>query len=395
MKSNLYRQVGSFAGVVALCFTAKWSVAADVATAIDLKSLDHERVLKAADQYMSEKPITITAYPASRSAGGLHDYFSEADYFWPDPANPDGPYINRDGMSNPNNFNEHRHALIRMSIQVPALVAAYEISGDRKYADHAMEHLRAWFVDDATQMNPSLPYAQAVHGRVTGRSYGIIDTLHLVEVSRAIVVLRDHHAIDAKDDAAISQWFTDYLKWLTTNQAGITEGNSQNNHATCYWLQIAAFATLVNDQAKLEESRKRYKEQLLPQMGGDGSFPKELARTKPYGYSMFDLDQMVTLCQMLSTPTDNLWTFALADGRTIRKGVEYMYPYVKDKSTWPLKPDVMYYQFWPARSPAWLFAGWAFGDQKYLDLWKSLEANPTNDEVLRNLPLRQPVLWEN
>jgi Alginate lyase len=362
---------------------------------IDLKSLDHDRVLKAADQYMSESPITITAYPASRSAGGPHDYFSEADYFWPDPANPDGPYINRDGMSNPNNFNEHRHALIRMSIQMPALVAAYKISGDQKYADHALKHLRAWFVDEATQMNPSLPYAQAIHGRVTGRSYGIIDTLHLVEVCRAIMVLRDHRAIDAKDDAAISQWFSDYLKWLTTNSAGITEGNSENNHASCYWLQVAAFATLVDDQPKLEECRKRYKEQLLPQMGSDGSFPKELARTKPYGYSLFNLDQMVTLCQMLSTPTDNLWTYSLLDGRTIRKGVEYMYPYVKDKSTWPLKPDVMYYQFWPVRSPTWLFAGWALADQKYFDLWKSLDANPTNDEVLRNLPVRQPVLWEN
>jgi hypothetical protein len=55
----------------------------------------------------------------------------------------------------------------------------------------------------------------------------------------------------------------------------------------------------------------------------------------------------------------------------------------------------MYYEFWPVRSTTWLFAGWAFGDQKYLDLWKSLDPNPTNDEVLRNLPLRQPVLWES
>ena len=381
------------AGIVIASLLAAQSALADGAPTIDLGNIDHDRVLKAADQYMSQAPITITAYPASRSAGGLHDYFSEADYFWPDPANPDGPYTNRDGMSNPNNFNEHRHALIRMSIQVPALVAAYKISGDQKYADHALNHLRAWFVDEATRMNPSLPYAQAIHGRVTGRSYGIIDTLHLVEVCRAIMVLRDHRAIDAKDDAAISQWFSDYLKWLTTDPAGITEGNSENNHASCYWLQIAAFATLVDDQPKLDECRKRYKEQLLPQMGGDGSFPKELARTKPYGYSLFNLDQMVTLCQMLSTPTDNLWTYSLPDGRTIRKGVEYMYPYVKDKSTWRLKPDVMYYQFWPVRSPTWLFAGWALGDQKYLDLWRSLDANPTNDEVLRNLPVRQPVLW--
>jgi hypothetical protein len=31
------------------------------------------------------QPITITAETSSRSAGGKHDFFSEADYFWPDP----------------------------------------------------------------------------------------------------------------------------------------------------------------------------------------------------------------------------------------------------------------------------------------------------------------------
>ena len=125
MASIIIWRAGSVASIMVASLLVAQSTLADPAPAIDLKSLDHDRVLKAADQYMSQAPITITVYPASRSAGGLHDYFSEADYFWPDPANPDGPYINRDGMSNPNNFNEHRHALIRMSIQVPSLLSAY------------------------------------------------------------------------------------------------------------------------------------------------------------------------------------------------------------------------------------------------------------------------------
>jgi hypothetical protein len=72
-----------------------------------------------------------------RSAGGLHDFFSEADYWWPDPKNPDGPYIQRDGMSNPDNFVEHRRAMVRLSLIVPALAAAYKITRSRKYSDHA------------------------------------------------------------------------------------------------------------------------------------------------------------------------------------------------------------------------------------------------------------------
>ena len=96
--------------------------------------------------YLRESPVTLTSFHAARSAGGLHDYFSEGDYWWPDPANPDGPYIQHDGLTNPGNFTDHRHALIRLSVQMPALAAAWLITKDDRYARHAAEHLRAWFV---------------------------------------------------------------------------------------------------------------------------------------------------------------------------------------------------------------------------------------------------------
>src|ERR1051326_4512344 len=130
---------------------------------INVAAIDRPRIIKAANQYLFEKPITITASSSSRSAGGLHDFFSEGDYWWPDPANPNGPYIQRDGMSNPGNFVEHRRAMIRLSLIVPALAAAYKITHDPKYSKAAAAHLRAWFIDPETKMNPNLEYAQAIH----------------------------------------------------------------------------------------------------------------------------------------------------------------------------------------------------------------------------------------
>src|SRR3982751_678279 len=112
------------------------SAAAPGQAVLNVAAFDRPRVLSTADRYLKEKPLTITASKSSRSAGGLHDFFSEGDYWWPDPKNPDGPYIQRDGMTNPDNFVEHRHAMIRMSIQVATLTAAYRISGDEKYAKH-------------------------------------------------------------------------------------------------------------------------------------------------------------------------------------------------------------------------------------------------------------------
>src|SRR5204863_1880232 len=114
---------------------------------LDIKALERDRVVPAADKFLSEKPITVTAAHSPRSAGGVHDFFSEGDYWWPNTTQPDGPYIQRDGETNPENFVEHRHAMVRMSIQVATLTSAWRITDDKKYADKAVEHLKAWFVD--------------------------------------------------------------------------------------------------------------------------------------------------------------------------------------------------------------------------------------------------------
>ena len=158
-------------------------------TTSELKSLEQPRILPRAETYLQEPPVTVTAYRAARSKGGVHDFYSEGDYWWPNPDDPDGPYIRRDGLSNPDNFVAHRRAMVRLSSIVGTLTSAYLISGDDRFAYHAGEHLDAWFIDPATRMNPSLNYGQAIKGKVDGRSIGIIDTIHLVEVARGAQVL--------------------------------------------------------------------------------------------------------------------------------------------------------------------------------------------------------------
>jgi hypothetical protein len=359
-----------------------------------IADFERARVLAAANGYLKEAPITITASRSPRSAGGVHDFFSEGDYWWSDPQNPNGPYIQRDGMSNPDNFVDHRRYLMRLSVQVPALVAAWKLTKDARYANHAARHLRAWFIDERTRMNPNLQYAQAIHGRFTGRGIGIIDTLHLVEVARAIEVLKDSRALSTSDRSAIIKWFSDYVRWMTTSKNGTDERDAKNNHGTCWVMQVAAFAHLIGDEKLLAYCRDRFKTVLVPnQIAADGSFPEELRRTKPYGYSLFNLDAMAMVCQLLSTRDDNLWRFFLADGRGMGRAMEYMYPYIKDKKTWPLKPDVMYDAEWPMRHISLLLGGRALGRSEYVELWKQLPADSTVDEVVRNFFIRQPVLW--
>jgi hypothetical protein len=360
-------------------------------------STDRGRILRAAADILPQPIVTITAVPAPNSPGGAHDYVSQADYFWPNPKNPEGPYINRDGQSNPANFNGHRRVMIALSVRVPALVAAWLLTRDQRYARRAGEYLTAWFVDDATRMNPNLEYAQGVHGISSGRSYGIIDTLHLVEVARAASFL-DARALARSDREGVDAWFRSYLMWMKNSDKGRKERDAANNHATCWALQAGEYARLAGDEGTREELRAWYGTVLLRnQLGADGSFPQELVRTKPYSYSIFNFDVMAALAQSLDTPPSGhggrLATFALPDGRGLCRAAAFLYPYLRDKGAWPYAKDVEHFEALPVRSPGLLFAGLACQREEYIALWKTLDPDPTDAEIVRNYPVRQPLLW--
>lgn len=360
----------------------------------NIVAVERPRIMEQAALYLKAEPITVTASHCSRSAGGLHDFFSEGDYWWPDPKDPEGPYIQRDGMSNPDNFVQHRQAMVRLSDIIGTMTSAYILTGDERYTKHAVEHLKAWFVNEGTRMNPNLLYGQAIKGVATGRSTGVIDTIHLVEVSRGAGLLSKSPAFSPSDFEAVKSWFREYLKWLTTHSYGVGERRSGNNHAVCWCMQAAAFAQLVDDQEVLASIREQFKSVFLAkQMALDGSFPAELKRTKPYGYSLFVIDAMAGIAEIASSPKDNLWTFELPDGRGMRKGMEFIYPFIEDKSKWPGKHDVLYWEEWPVRQPSLLFAGVNLDRPQYLQLWKRLKPDFDVPEVKRNVPLRYPLLW--
>jgi hypothetical protein len=354
---------------------------------------DRKRILAAVDKYVGEAPMTITSFPTSRSAGGLHDFYSQADYFWPNPNDPNGPYMNRDGQSNPANFDEHRKVMIALSIQMPALTAAWLLTGHWRFGQKACDHLRAWFVAPETRMNPNLLYAQAVQGSSTGRSYGIIDTLHLVEVARAASFLMPR-MLGANDRVAVKRWFISYLDWLSKSERGMQERDTKNNHAICWALQAAEFARLAGDELTRKDVYRMYREILLPdQMDVSGSFPRELARTKPYSYSIFNFDVMAGLCQSLKGLDPDPPTFKLQDGRGLCRAAEFIYPFIKDKESWKWARDVEHFDALPVRSPGLLFSGIACLQQSYIELWKTLTPDPTDKEIIRNFPIRQPLLW--
>ncbi|WP_416877247.1 alginate lyase family protein [Litorimonas sp.] len=362
--------------------------------AATITSDDRARVLQKAKAYLEAQPETVTANRAERSTGGPNDFYSEGDYWWPVPGQPDAPYEQRDGQTNPDNFVAHRLSMIRLSDILGSLASAYKLTGEQKYADAAAEHLRAWFVTPETRMNPNLLYAQAIKGRHTGRSIGIIDTLHLIETARSAKVLGEAGALPEDDYAAVIDWFDAYSNWMNTHPHGIEEREWPNNHSIAWSLQIAAFSDLTGNQALMDHVRGKFKNWYLPDMmNNEGGFPKELARTKPYGYSLFVIDLMGGIAQIASTETDNLWTYTTANDHNMELGLDFITPYIKDKSAWPYAEDVSHWEDWPVRHAALLFGAKALKDCSYYKTVKDLPADSEIYEVTRNFPIRHPIIW--
>lgn len=355
---------------------------------------DQEWALAKAETALTDTIPHITDAHSERSAGGLHDYYSNGDYWWPNPDTPDGlPYVHHDGETNPDNFDAHRILLRRMRTNLVYLAYAYQVSKEEKYAARGAQILKEFFIDEETKMNPHLSYAQALPGICDGRGIGIIDTLHLADVPFAIEALLPSESMSEDLYKGLKNWFAQYLGWMLTHENGIKEMNATNNHSVCYFVQAAVFALFTENERLVDFCREHYKKVLMKQMAPDGSFPRETARTKPYSYSIFVVDNMVSLCHLLSKPDDNLWEFTTEDGRSIKTALDFITPYLLDKSAWPYPPDVMHFDAFPVRYSFMIFAGCTLGRKELLDLYQSLPCESDNAEARRNVAVRMPVLW--
>jgi hypothetical protein len=355
---------------------------------------DKKKIIEQADIFLVSGLYTITKYQSNRSKGTVNDFFSEGDYWWPDPENPNGPYIRKDGMTNPDNFNFHRHELRAFNEAISYLGSAYLLTKDTKYLKKLEAQLNSFFINPSTKMNPSLLYAQAIFGLYSGRGIGIIDTIHLIETAQVLIKLKSH--LDKPTYNNTVKWFEEYTTWMTSHQYGLDEKMNGNNHSTWWAAQVMAFATLTQNVLHYQEAEEMYKDLLDKQLATNGSFPEETKRSKPYNYSLFNLEGFTLMCIISElNPTHiNLWNYNSKNG-SIAKAWHYMTPYIIDKSTWPFPPDVQYYDDLPIVSIGMQAAASKYGNKALLSKLKTLkDRSKSNDEVKRNFPLINKIIWQ-
>ncbi|WP_406328481.1 alginate lyase family protein [Streptomyces sp. NBC_00203] len=306
-----------------------------------------------ADNWLDQGPWTVVDKPKPAPGGDVHDYLSQAPYWWPSQPktadNPWGcPYVQRDGQRNPEvDTGTDRQDVEKVFDSTYDLSLAWYYTGKKQYAEKAATVLRTWFLAPDTRMNPNLNHGQFIPCKYDGRAIGIIDfSQSYTSVLDAIAILDTGAPGWSKGDrTAMRAWNTDFRDWLANSAFGKEEGAAKNNHGTFYDMQLAALAYAIGDRDLARRTVLDARAlRIDPQIAADGSQPQELARTRSWHYSTFDLVAYTRLAAIGRHVGVNLWSYEGPDGQSLFKAVDYLLPAATGAEPWA-HPELEFHRF--------------------------------------------------
>jgi hypothetical protein len=280
---------------------------------------------------------TVLDKEYSPPSGDKHDYLSFGPYWWPNPDTPDGlPYVRRDGHLNPDTAVSDKQALEGLMRDVETLALAYFYTRDESLAQAAALRSRAWFLDPATRMNPHLEYGQAIPGVCAGRGIGIIDTVALRLLPDVLVMLQDSDAWTKEENTRLREWMARYLDWLLTSRHGLEEEKQHNNHGTWYDVQVTLLALATGrDKVAQEVLQHALDKRFARHIALDGSQPHELARTRSFSYSCYNLTGLFDLASLGEKVGMDLWSWQGESGASLQRALQFLASYADVNNAWP------------------------------------------------------------
>lgn len=334
-------------------------------------------------------PVSVIQKDKAPPSGDKHDYFSIGRYYWPDPSKPDGlPWINRDGVVNPDAVSlPDQTNISHLTTWVDAFSTAYTFTGDESHATLAATFLRTWFVAPDTRMNPNLNYASNFPGNADGQPTGMIDTALFGRLIDNIGFIEHSPSWSDDDKAGIRDWMSQYLNWALTSSFGMREGRAPQNHGTWYDVQVVAMARFVGrDDLAQQILQDSVGKRIATQIEPDGRQPQEIARTTSLHYSVYNLTALCNLASLAANMNIDLWNAQTTDGRSIRKALDFVLPYILGQGAWPY-PQINTFDFTEMSIPL-RQAATGYGDAKYWDAAQKIEGDDSINNVGNLLYLR-------
>jgi len=332
------------------------------------------QALKAqADRLLNIEPFSVVHKKVVPPSGDIHDYISLQPYWWKMPSEK---YEQRDGQDNTERhetYTDEKQIMI-MAEDSFTLALAYYFFRDERFADKAATIIHTWFLDEKTRMNPNFNFAQVIPGETKGNG-GAMDGRLLPLIMDASMLIEKTNTLTSKDQSALKQWFSELLIWLTIDRTQLDEAKYPNNHGTWYDALVASVSYFTGDIKRtrdiVEGSKlKRIKVQIEP----DGQQSLETTRSKSFSYSGFNLLGLFRLANIGQNINIDLWNYQTEDGRSIRKALDYLLPYLNKERKWPFTHKALEMTE-PLFTDIFHQATCAYGDIRYMQIAKLLVEN--------------------
>ncbi|HJR84535.1 MAG TPA: alginate lyase family protein [Nitrososphaeraceae archaeon] len=305
---------------------------------VAVKSIDE--LIAEANTYLRLKPASVMDKNMLPPSGDKHDFLSLAPFRWPDNSKAGGiPYTYRDGKINPEVFSiPDRANLGKMIERVKILSVAYYYTDNIVYASKASELIRVWFLNNNTNMNPNLQYAEVITGKDNGTSSGIIAASYLPDVLDSITIIHESSAWTDEDHVMVQRWFGKYLDWLLNSEFGKKESKQLNNHGTWLDVQTSSIALFLDKREIVEGILNKYiNGKIAAIIQTDGSQPFETHRQTSLDYHIFNLRGLFYLAQVAERAGIDLWNYETSQGAGLQMALDYLLPYTMGEETWPHK----------------------------------------------------------
>ena len=310
----------------------------------DLSELDSLRRLPASAAYRAylqkadraiNKGLVAVTDKTNTISGDKHNYESLSIYWWPDPKNPDGPYIARDGEFNPEYKLYDYPRLLQLVENIRSCAQAYYLSGDLKYYTFVCQQLDVWFITAQTRMNPDFSYCQFIPGRNEGRGnpQGMIDAYSFNDVLEGIRLTNNVKSIGRKRMRALKNWFGAFANWMQTSDYGKKAYAFTNGQVLTFDTTIYNIFIFTGQKSARKAIFKAFPEKRIKaQIADDGKMPEALKRTKALSYTVSDIQRLVDFASLAKADGKSLSKESLV---RIQSAFDYITPLTSNREAFP------------------------------------------------------------